>query len=133
MDTKKHKYLQNNYSCFFVSIRGAVIHSQSDDTLLSGGRHWFIGLGQPFCFFRRNHFAIEEVNGPIGETCETRIVSHHADRSSFAVQFVKQIHHGHAVLRIEISCWFVGEEDRRAAREGSRDGDTLLLPAGKLR
>jgi hypothetical protein len=101
--------------------------------LFSRGGHWFIRLGESLCFFCGNDFSVEQMDGSVCETREPGIVSHHADGGSFAVQFVQQVHHGHAVLGIEIPGWFVGEEDRRAAGERSGDGDSLLLPAGKLR
>ena len=44
----------------------------------------------------------------------------------------EQIHHRFAVARVEVAGRFVGQEDRRLAGEGARDGDALLLAAGEL-
>ena len=59
------------------------------------------------------------------------VVRREADRGSVGMELVEHLHHGGATLRVEVAGRFVGEQNRRAARERSRDGDELLVSAGK--
>src|SRR4051794_33887899 len=68
----------------------------------------------------------------IGVLREPHIVRHHTDRRAGGVQFLQQVHYGFTVAGIEIARRFIGEEDGWLTGEGARDGDTLLLSAGKL-
>src|SRR5262245_6286289 len=60
-----------------------------------------------------HHAAVEEVDGAISVTRVTRIVRHHADRRSLTMELAKQFHDSFTVLRIEVSRWLVGEQNRR--------------------
>jgi hypothetical protein len=44
----------------------------------------------------------------------------------------QELHHGVAVLGVEVARGLVGEEHGRGAGEGAGDGDALLLAAGEL-
>ncbi len=49
-----------------------------------------------------------------------------------AVQFLQQVHHRLAALRIQVAGRLVGEQDQRFAGDRAGDRDTLLLTAGEL-
>ena len=51
----------------------------------------------------------------------------------FAVEFDEQFEDVRAVFRIEVPGRFVGQQNGRGVREGSRDGYALLFAARKLR
>ncbi len=76
--------------------------------------------------------AVEDVDGALGVAREARVVRDHDDGGAGAVERVEQLHHGVAVLGIEVTRGLVGEEDGRGAGEGAGDGDALLLTAGEL-
>src|SRR5262249_36214707 len=54
-------------------------------------------------------------------------------RGMFAVEFDEQFEDVRAVLGVQIAGWFVGQQNGRGVREGSRDGYALLFAARKLR
>src|SRR5678815_1464326 len=64
---------------------------------------------------------------------EARIVRHHADRRSLAMQILQDFHYCFTGARIEVSGGLVGEQDRRLSSQCAGDGNTLLLAARKLR
>src|SRR6185312_11151140 len=62
-----------------------------------------------------------------------RVVGHHHDGGSVAVQLLNELHDTARHLAIEISRWLVCQQHARAASESARDRDALLLPARELR
>ena len=50
----------------------------------------------------------------------------------FFVQRAQHLHHFLAMCRVEVAGRLVGENHRLVANDGARNGDTLLLTAGKL-
>ena len=79
-----------------------------------------------------HYAAIEEMNLPVGCASIARIVSDHADRRSALMQFSEQVHDGFAVVRIEVSGWFVCKKNQGFAGNRPRYCHALLLPAGEL-
>ena len=77
--------------------------------------------------------AVEQMDRAVRMARVARIVRDHDDRRALAVQIAQQLHHRLAVRRIEVSRGLVSEENERLARDGARDGDTLLLTARELR
>ena len=61
------------------------------------------------------------------------VVRDEDDGVALAVQLVQQPHHLGAALAVERAGRLVGEDHAPAVHERARDGDALLLPAGKLR
>ena len=59
-------------------------------------------------------------------------VGHHDDGSALAVQFAQQFDDLGAVLRVEVTCGLVGEDELGVGHYGTGDGHTLLLSARKL-
>src|SRR5262245_8438840 len=57
----------------------------------------------------------------------------HADRRALLVQLLKELHHGFAIVGVEVSGWLVRQQDGRMATQRARYGHALLLTAGKLR
>ena len=68
----------------------------------------------------------------VGVAGVARVVGDHADRRALVVQLAQQLHHGVAVLRVEVPGGLVGQQDRRVAPEGARHGHALLLAAREL-
>jgi hypothetical protein len=79
-----------------------------------------------------DHFAVEHMNRALGMARKTLVVRDHANGGAFAMQLLQQLHDSFAIARIEVTRWFVSEQDQRLAAEGARDGNTLLLTARKL-
>ena len=50
----------------------------------------------------------------------------------FAVGEAQHLKYCFRVSGVEVSCRFVGEDDRRAGNQGAGDGDALLLAAGEF-
>ena len=63
---------------------------------------------------------------------ELRIMSHHDDSRSVAMQLLDQLHDATRHLGVEISRRLVGKQHSRAAGKGTGNGHTLLLSAGEL-
>src|SRR5579862_131896 len=76
-----------------------------------------------------NDAAVEQMNCAIGNAGVARIVRHHADRRAFAMQLPQQVHHGFAVLRVQVTSRLVRQQNRRLADESAGHGDALLLTA----
>src|SRR4051812_25757289 len=60
------------------------------------------------------------------------VVGRDEDRSTDAVDPVKELHDTYARVRVEIPGWLVGDEDRRLGDEGAGDRDPLLLATREL-
>jgi len=73
------------------------------------------------------------MHGAIGVASEARVVRDHADRRARGVELAEEVHHGVAVLGVEVAGRLVREEDGRLAGQRAGDGDALLLAAGELR
>ena len=94
-----------------------------------------LGLGD----FHHGHLlldqhAFHEAQGAVHAGGEVEIVG--GDKSCqarLAHETEQLIEHALGGMRIEISGGFVGEKKPRTIGDGAGDGDTLLLPAGKLR
>ena len=59
-------------------------------------------------------------------------VGHHDDGGALAVQFAQQLDDLGAVLRVEVTCGLVGEDELGVGHHGTGDGHTLLLSAREL-
>lgn len=60
-------------------------------------------------------------------------MSHHHDREgAHSVELDQKSHDLEAPRRIQIADGFVGQEQARFRYQSASDGDSLLLPAGKL-
>src|SRR6185369_14682087 len=57
------------------------------------------------------NFSVKEVDGPLGMLGETGVVRNHADGRAFAMQALQQFHHGFAIPGIQVSGWFVRQQD----------------------
>src|SRR5882757_9192118 len=97
----------------------AAVHPKSSG---SEGAHGFA-----------DDFAVEKMNGVVGETRVARVVRDETDGGAVLVKVGKKLHDGFAVLRIEISGWFVRHQNQRVSAESAGDGDALLLTAAELR
>src|SRR5215212_1950868 len=76
-----------------------------------------------------DNLAIEQMDCALRILRVTRIMRHHADRCSLAVQLAKQIHHLLTIARVEVTCRLVGEENERLADNCACNCNTLLLTA----
>src|ERR1700747_1513253 len=73
--------------------------------------------------------AVEQVNRAVGNARVARIVRHHADRRAFTMQLPQQVHHGFAVLRVQVTGRLVRQQDGWLADKSARHRDALLLTA----
>src|SRR5258708_33946960 len=69
------------------------------------------------------------MNGVVGETRVARVVRDETDGGAILVKVGKKLHDGFAVLRIEISGWFVRHQNERVSAERAGNGDALLPTA----
>src|SRR5438874_241322 len=76
--------------------------------------------------------AVEERDRAGGEARVGRIVRDHDQGRARLVELREELHHGLAVLAVEVSGGLVGEQDERIARHRARDRDALLLSAREL-
>ena len=61
------------------------------------------------------------------------IMSDHDDRFAVStVELLQQTQDSFRGLPVEIARWLIAQEQRWVRNDGARDGDTLLLSAGKL-
>src|SRR5215210_121368 len=81
---------------------------------------------------RLDDFTVEEMDAALGMPGVARIVRYHANRRASRVQFLEQVHHRLAALRIEVAGGLVRQEDNRLASHRARDSDALLLTTGEL-
>jgi hypothetical protein len=72
------------------------------------------------------------MDGALGMLGKPLIVRDHANCRAASVEFFQQIHHRFAVTGIQVSGWFIRQQDGGLAGESSGDGNALLLTAGKL-
>src|SRR5262249_48004705 len=71
--------------------------------------------------------AVEQMDRAIRITGIPRIVSYHANSSTFAMKFAQQIHDRFAVTRIKVSSRFICEQNSRYSNQSTYYHDTLLL------
>ena len=58
---------------------------------------------------------------------------HQYNRNAFfIVEFLEKLHDFNASMRIQTSRWLICKEQFRVRHDGARNGNTLLLTAGKL-
>ena len=77
--------------------------------------------------------AVEEMDDAVRVGRHIGLVGDHGDGDAgVAVERGEQFHDVAAGRRVEVAGRLVGEDDLRAGDDGPRDGDTLLLAAGKL-
>lgn len=77
--------------------------------------------------------AVLEPQDPIGDVFEAVVVAHHEHAAALVVsQRSQQMRDLMADLRVEVRGRFVGEEQRRAVREGPGDRHTLLFSTRQL-
>src|ERR1051326_5593560 len=74
--------------------------------------------------------SIKQMNRTIGMPGIARIMRDHTDRCALTMQLAKQLDNCLAVRRIEITCGFIGQQDRRISRQCPRYRDALLLTTG---
>jgi hypothetical protein len=72
------------------------------------------------------------MNGAICVLRETLVMRNHANRGAALMQLAEQVHDGFAVVRIEVTCWLVGKQNRRPPGKRARNCNALLLTAGEL-
>ena len=60
------------------------------------------------------------------------LVRHHDDRDAFVVERLENFHHFDACPAVEVPGRLVREQHFRIVDQRARDGDALLLAAGKL-
>src|SRR5437588_7840660 len=73
------------------------------------------------------------MDSPLGMAGETLIVRHHADGGAFAMELLQQFHYRFSISGIEVSGWFIRQQDRWFACQRAGHSHTLLLTAGELR
>ena len=76
--------------------------------------------------------AVSQPEHPIASASDILIMSHHDDRQPLGMEFVEEIKDGSTRGGIQISRWFVRQDDRGGSDQGAGYGNTLLLPAGEL-
>jgi hypothetical protein len=74
---------------------------------------------------------MREFDATIRKVSDGRIVRHHQDCVSLAVQFPKKLDHGLFIRFVEISRRFVGQNQFRMIDQRTRDGHALLLASGQ--
>ena len=79
-----------------------------------------------------HYLPVEQVDDTVGKAGIVLRVRHHDDGSTLLVQLLQQVHHFLAVLRIEVTGRFVGQNQFRVGHYGTGNGHTLLLTAGEL-
>ena len=80
-----------------------------------------------------DHIAIAQHNHPISVAGNPGIMGHKYGRDAFfPVQRLENLHHFFTAAGIQVAGWLVGQDDRGFVDQRPRDGDTLLLPAGKF-
>src|SRR5919197_1892035 len=101
--------------------------------------HFVLQTSVPHGLFGHSHFhplfddaAVEQVDAALGVPRVAWVVCDHADRGARLVELLQEIHDGFTAARVEVSGRLVREQDEWFARDGSRDGDTLLLTARQL-
>ena len=70
-----------------------------------------------------------EIDSPVRQISDGRIVRDHHDGVFFAVQLLQQIDHNSLVHFVEISRRLIRKQQFRMIDERSRDRDALLLAA----
>ena len=66
---------------------------------------------------------------PMGKGGIVLRVGHHDDSGALAVQFAQQLDDLGAILRVEVTCGLVGEDELGIGHHGTGEGHTLLLSA----
>src|SRR5258708_37102055 len=90
----------------------------------------FIGHGKHFL---RGDLSVMQLNTTVGQAGDDWVVSDHHDGTALLVEFAQEAQDELFVLRVEVACGFVGQNDARIVNQGAGDADALLLSAGKLR
>ena len=75
---------------------------------------------------------VEQVDDAVGVASVALRVGHHDDGGAFLVEVGEQVHHLATVLRVEVTCRFVGEDELGVGDDGAGDGHPLLLTARQL-
>ena len=117
-----------------VAEPAAPKHPKAETKILEKRLH-FSALSTSCCLCSNAIFddlAIEQMHSAIRVLSETLVVRNHANGSATLMQFAEQMHDSFAVVRIEVTSWLVGKQNRRSARQGARDCNTLLLTTGEL-
>src|ERR1022692_440652 len=92
----------------FVWARAIVVRQITSPVASRSCRHIRHAL---FHFLFRHQLAVEQMDFALGVLAEARIVGHHADGRSFAVQVLQQLHYGVTVARVEISRGLIRQQD----------------------
>src|ERR1039458_8296931 len=77
--------------------------------------------------------AVAKYNFTLGKLSDVRLMRHKNNRQSIRIQSLEQLHHFDGSPAVQVSRWFISQEQKRSIRECSRDGNSLLLASGKLR
>ena len=80
-------------------------------------------------FYFGNNLTIKEVDDALGIASIALGVGHHQDGSAFLVQLGEQLHHFQTVLRVEVTCRLVSQNQLGIHHNGTGNGYTLLLTA----
>ena len=82
--------------------------------------------------FTRVYPTVFHVDDAIGHVQNSRVVSHHQDRTASPTsKLLQQIDHVSARLTVQCGSGLIRQNEFRIGRKCSRDRDSLLLPAGK--
>src|SRR6185437_4210574 len=76
--------------------------------------------------------AIAEHHNPPGEFRDVRFVRHQHNRQSLVVERLENLHDLHRRPAVQVSRWFVSQQNRWAIHQCSRYCHALLLSTGKL-
>ena len=91
------------------------------------------GAGPLRVQLRRNHLTVAEVQDAIAVAGRLGVVGNHQHGlAQFPIGALQHIQYHVGILRIQISCWLVGEHDRRFIDEGACQGDPLLFAAAQF-
>lgn len=98
--------------------------AQVPDLILPGGGVYGLDFA---------HFPVGHADDAVGEGFQRDVMGHHDHRDLLVdVQVYQNLHHDVRAARVQVPGRLVEQEDRRVVRDGTRDGDTLLLTAREL-
>ena len=75
----------------------------------------------------RDDLAVKEVDGPLSLRGILLGVRHHHDGRALGVEFFQEVHHLLAVLGVQVTGRFIGEDQLRAGDDRAGDGDELAV------
>src|SRR6266542_3563399 len=78
-------------------------------------------------------FAIAEHDNAFGKLRDVGLVRYQHDGQPLLVEVLEDLHDLHRGAAVQVAGGFVRQQDRRPVDQSARNGDALLLSAGKLR